>query len=715
MSEKIRLNIVGMTCVNCSNAVERVTKKIDGVLDVNVSFASGYGEFDVVDKNLESTIQTKIEKLGYEVATNYEDLISKKRDSLNLLKNKLILATILTIIIMYLHMVAEHNFINSLLQFFLSGIVVFFCGSSFFTHAVGALKNKSFDMNVLVALGSSVAFLYSAFIFLFPNLVDVKFANLYFESAAMIVTFILFGRFLEWNSKAKANDYIKTLLDLTPKMAFLVKADGTTDEILATDLKVGDVFMVKSGMNVARDGVIVYGCTEIDASSLTGESMPVYKRVGDIVNAGSLNINGVINVKVTTEAYETLLARITKLLSEAAAKKMPVARIADRVANFFVPAVIIISLLTFLVWLAFGNAYYGILCAISVLVISCPCALGLAVPISIVCAISNLAKNGVLVRNPEVLEIAKNTQNILFDKTGTITKGEISVQSTNLSDEILAITASLELASEHPIAKAIVDYTRKKDIKVTNFSGEFTNVLGRGIKSDRVLVGNLELLKENGVVDIDESEAKEFIDDGYSVILVAVDGRYMGYITLSDVIRDSVKPLIAWLKLVGIKSAMVTGDNESVANLISQEVGIDKVYAKQLPEDKFKVVKSCENSIFIGDGVNDALPLKEATIGVAMNSGSDIAKGAGDILLVNNDLLGVLKLLEISEKSIRVIKQNLFWAFFYNIICIPVAAGILYPLFGILLQPHFAALAMCFSSVTVVLNSLRLKFHKFKI
>ncbi|QKF64813.1 heavy metal translocating P-type ATPase [Campylobacter corcagiensis] len=710
MSKRLTLNIVGMSCVNCSNAIQRAVKKIDGVVDANVNFSSGEAIFDVKSLKLEDIIKTKIEKLGFEVATDYEELNQKKLAHLKKLKFKLILAAFLTLIIIYLHMIATHSYTNSLAQLILSFIVVFYCGSDFFSHAISALKNRNFDMNVLVSLGSFSAFAFSTFVFLFPNLVIDKFHTLYFESASMIISFILFGRFLENSSKAKANSHIKALLDLTPKTALLVKSDGTTEEILAKDLKIGDVFMVKSGMNIPRDGVILHGATEINAAILTGESMPIYKKIGDMVNAGCLNTNGVINVRVTTEVHETLLARITRLLSQTTAKKMPIARMADKVANIFVPAVILLSILTFLVWFLSGNSYYGIMCAISVLVISCPCALGLAVPIAIVCAVSNLAKNGVLVKNPEVLEIAKDTKTLIFDKTGTLTTGEISVSSTNLSDEILTKLASAELLSEHLIAKAIVNFANKKGLKFSKFDGEFESVVGRGLKADKLIVGNLEFLNKNGIFDINESEFSKFIDKGDGIILVAYDKEYKGYVALSDTLRDSSKELLNTLK--DKKSVMITGDSKKTADFVGKSLGIDEIYSSALPEDKLNLVKNYENSIFVGDGVNDALSLKSATIGASMNSGSDIAKGAGDILLVNNDLMGVAKFINTSTKSVKVIKQNLFWAFFYNALCIPIATGALYPLFGILLEPHFAALAMSFSSVTVVLNSLRLYSFK---
>ena len=710
MSQIFKLNIIGMTCVNCSNAVEKVTKKIPGVKNANVSFTTSLGEFEIENDEAKYKIKEKIEKLGYEIATNYEELALKKQNALKLMRNNLSLSVFLTIIIMILHMGLNHSFVNSLAQFILTSVVVFYCGKHFFIHAFKSLKNKNFDMNVLVSLGVGAAYLYSTFSFLFPSLISDEFNYVYFDSAAMIITFISLGKFLEENSKVKANNHIKSLLNLTPKMALLLKKDGTTDEILATNLKIGDVVLVKNGMTIPRDGVIIDGGAEIDTSILTGESMPVYKKVGDNINAGCLNTNGTIAIRITTYNHETLLARMTKLLSDASAKKMPISRFADKIANIFVPAVILISFITFLAWAIAGNLQYAIICAICVLVISCPCALGLATPIAIVCSISNLAKKGVLVKNPEVLEILKDTKNVIFDKTGTLTSGKIEVYKTNLSDEIFSKVASLEVLNEHLIAKAIVKYAKENDIKFDKFNGKFENLVGKGLKTDNLIIGNENLLLENDI-KFEKKEFEDFLDKGFGVVLVAVDGKYKGYIALNDRVKSHSKEIIDKLNNASINTIMLTGDNKKVANFIASNLDIKEVFSDILPEQKFEIVKKQKEkgiTVFVGDGVNDALSLKEADCGIAMNSGSDIAKSSGDILLINNDLNGVLKLIKASNKTMSIIKQNLFWAFFYNALCIPLAAGA-FASFGLLLSPAYAALAMSFSSVSVVLNSLRLK------
>ncbi|MSN97046.1 cation-translocating P-type ATPase [Campylobacter sp. FMV-PI01] len=702
-----------MSCVNCSNAVEKVVKKIDGVSNANVSFASSYGEFEVRDTKVADKVRQKIEKLGYEIATNYEELEEKKAKNLKILQSKLILSVILSTVLMVLHMFLNHSFLNLMLQFLISFVVIFYCGKNFFTNAFKALKNINFDMNVLVSLGVFSSFTYSTFVLVFNKFIEQKFINFYFESACMIVTFILIGKFLEEKSKLKANDYIKTLLDLTPKIALLIKSDGTSEEILASNLKLDDVVIVKSGMNIPGDGIIIEGGAEIDTSILSGESMPVFRGVGDFVNAGCINTNGVINIKITKQNHETLLARMTKLLSEANAKKMPISRLTDKVANIFVPFVICISFFTFLIWFLVGNISNAIMCAISVLVISCPCALGLAVPISIVCALSNLAKNGVLVKNPEILENLKDVKNIIFDKTGTLTKGEITVYSTNLSDDILNEVANIELLSEHLISKAVVNFAKNKNLKIKKPNVEFENLIGFGIKAGEILVGNLELLNKFGVIV--KNDFQRYLDSGFGVILVAKNLKYEGFIILSDELNSSAKELLNFLRKENINSAMLTGDNEKVANFIAEKLNIDKIYANALPQDKSKIVEKYRQNqgftIFVGDGVNDGLSLKMADVGIAMSGGSDIAKGAGDAILIGNNLLGIKNLIISSNKTMKIIKQNLFWAFFYNIFCIPLATGLFFK-FGFYLEPYFAALAMSFSSIFVVLNSLKLKYKK---
>ncbi|MDA3043393.1 MULTISPECIES: heavy metal translocating P-type ATPase [unclassified Campylobacter] len=721
MSQKFNLNIVGMTCVNCSNAIERVTRKIEGVESVNVSFTAGVGEFEVANEAVLDAVKAKITKLGYEIATNYEELEAKKARNLKNMLFKFVLAVILACFIMLIEMKSNFSFaVKASICAVLGAVVLGFCGKNFFYHAIGSLKNKNYDMNVLVSLGSSAAYLYSLGSAIFVHFKGGnEWANLYFSSSAMIIAFILLGKYLEERSKLKANDYIKKLIDLSPKKAVLINPDGTTSEILANELKPGDKVLVKNGAQIPGDGIVISGAAEIDTSLITGESLAVFKKVGDTVNAGCVSVAGILQVEITKFSHQSVLAEIKNLLSEAGSKKMPISRFADKIANIFVPSVIFIAVCVFVIWLIAGKAHIGLLCAICVLIISCPCALGLATPIAIVCAISNAAKNGVLVKNPEVLEILKDTKIAVFDKTGTLSRGEISVNFTNLSDENLGLIASVQMLSEHPISKAIVKFAKEKGLKFAKFEGEFESLLGRGIKAQNgeftLLAGNKELLNENGVEFETPKNADEFLSNGFGVIFVAINAEFVGFVALSDILRDEASECIKTLKNQGIKTIMLTGDNAKTANFIGKSLGIDKIISEVLPSQKYEFIANLKNGekvLFVGDGINDAPSLKTADIGVAMNSGSDIAKGAGDIIFIKNDLRNLAYLINLSQKTMTTIKQNLFWAFFYNLICIPVAAGILYPLWGILLKPMFGAAAMCFSSVTVVLNSIRLKFAR---
>lgn len=721
MSQSIKLNIAGMTCVNCSNAIERVAKKIEGVEDAKVSFANATGEFIVTSDEIRSKLEEKIKKLGYEIAKDMSEFEQKRAAHIKNLRNNFIAAAVISAVIMWLEMTGSMSQLKAFVMLFLAFIALAVCGKEFFVHAYGALKNKNYDMNVLVALGTSMAFLYSVFVFLAPNLVPENMRHMYVSGSAMIITFILLGKFLEERSKARAGDYLKSLMDLSPKVALVLKPDGQAVETDVKNLKIGDIVMVKAGFHVPCDGVIINGGAELDMSMLTGESLPVYKKTGDEVNAGTINTNGYLNVKVTKPSNQTLLAQILHLLSDASTKKMPISRFADRVANIFVPTVIIIAVVTFLVWLAAtGNAMQGVLSAICVLIISCPCALGLATPIAIISSLSLGAKNGILIKNPEVIEILHTAKYAIFDKTGTLTKGEISVNFTDINEDDLALIAALEAKSSHPISRAIVEYANDLDLKILGNESGFENIAGKGIRSldeNEIIVGNEGFLKE---FDIEiPSSAKEQIlkmqNDGNGVVLAAINKKFVGFISLSDTLKENAKEVIDELKSRNITPVMLTGDNVFTAKNIAAKLGIEQVFAGVLPNEKFEIIKKLQNEakvVFIGDGINDSPSLKQADIGIAMSSGADIAKDAGDIVLIKNDLESVVKAINLAKDTMKTIKENLFWAFIYNLICIPVAAGVLYPVFKIVLTPVYGAIAMCFSSVTVVLNSIRLRFKK---
>ncbi|MCD8212639.1 MAG: heavy metal translocating P-type ATPase [Campylobacter sp.] len=719
MSQNIKLNIVGMSCVNCSNSIEKVAKKLDGVLEAHVNFANATGEFVLRDEKVREILEQKIKKLGFGVIANIDEFEQKRTEHMVGMRNKFLFALTMSVLITGLEIFGQRGIINDflMLSFAISALV--FSGRDFFTHAYSAIKNKNYDMNVLVALGTGSAFVYSLFVFLFPNAVPGDLRNMYVSSSAMIITFVLLGKYLEERSKAKAGDYLKTLLKISPKTAIVIKPDGQNAEVDIEELKLGDIVVVKNGYNVPCDGVIVQGGAEIDTSALTGESLPVYKQVGDRVFAGTLNTNGYLSVRVSKNSNQTLLSQILTLLNDAGAKKMPISRFADRVANIFVPSVIVIALITFFVWMVFGgNFAYAVSSAICVLIISCPCALGLATPIAIITSLARGAKDGILVKNPEVIELMKDIKFIAFDKTGTLSEGKISVKSSELSDEDLRLIASVEALSEHPISKAVVKFAERGCLKLLKLSGKFENIVGFGVvyedEMSKIIIGNENLLSKNDIAVNDK--ILDASNDGNGVILCAINGKFAGAIYLSDELKSDAKETINELRFMGVQSVILSGDNEKVVSRFANELAVDKFYANMLPTDKFEKIKELNAKggvMFVGDGINDSPSLKEADVGVAMNSGSDIAKGAGDIVLIKNDLKSVTAILKLGKNTMRTIKENLFWAFVYNAVCIPIAAGILYPIFGILLSPVYGAIAMCFSSVTVVLNSLRLRYLKF--
>ena len=722
--ETIKLNISGMTCVNCSNGIEKAVNKLDGLESSKVSFASNEGEFSIDNKLLNKEVLiAKIKKLGYGVEEDLKALEKAKLMDYNKLRNIFSISMSLTIVMFYFAFFPiENSQNNQYIMFILATIVQFYAGRRFYTLAYKAVSNNNYDMNVLVALGTSAAYFYSVFVVFFPSLFPEELRFLYFDGAAVIISFILLGRLLEERSKAKATDFLKKLMDLAPLNATLICEDGSFKTVLASELRVGDKVLIKTGEKISTDAVISKGSADIDTSMITGESMPVYKTIGDEVIAGTLNTTGVIEVVVLKQSNDTTLSKIIALLSIAQSKKLPISRFADNVANIFVPTVIIISILTFFAWyFIVGNALNAILASISVLVISCPCALGLATPIAIVSSVSKGAQEGILIKNPEILEIIKDIRYAVFDKTGTLTKGIISVKDAVYEEKYLDILASLETKSEHPISKAVVVFAQTKNILTNKDFEDIQIIPGLGIsaiyENKKVLIGSLSFLEKNGI-NLDSKYLDFYntsLNSGSGVILASIDKECVAVFALEDSIKDGAKELIADLKAKNITPILLTGDNQITANSVAKELNIDRVYAQVLPDEKYKVIIELQKEakvMFVGDGINDSPSIKQADIGITLNSGSDITKDAGDIILINNDLKAVSKSINLSIESMKIIKQNLFWAFIYNIGGIPLAAGIFYPIFGVMLTPMYAGIAMSFSSVTVVLNSLRLKFKK---
>ncbi|AXH09062.1 copper-translocating P-type ATPase [Malaciobacter halophilus] len=722
--EKINLNISGMTCVNCSNGIENFLKRQDGVIDTKVSFASSEGEF-TIDSKLYSKdkLVANIEKLGYKVEDDFEKLEQEQIKSFHKLKQLFTTSISLTVVIFALMFsnIFEDE-LNKKIIFIFATIVQFYCGGRFYKLAYKALSNKNFDMNVLVALGTSAAYFYSVFVLFLPWLFPENLRFIYFDGAAVIISFILLGRYLEERSKQKASDFLKKLMNLAPQEANLIQEDGSIKTVLANSLEIGNKVLIKSGEKIPIDGKIIEGKADIDTSMITGESMPVFKELGEEVLSGTLNTNGVIKIEVLTKSKDTTLSKIIQLLKSAQSKQIPISRFADKVANIFVPSVIAISILTFIVWSLLGDMQTAILASISVLIISCPCALGLATPIAIVSSVSRGAKEGLLIKNPEVLEIIKDIKYAVFDKTGTLTKGEISVETTDIDEKYFNTIASVEKLSEHPISKAIVSYIENKKAFENIEIQDVEIIAGKGIKAKvegkLVLLGNEKLLNEHDVSIQDKHKKfyEEQLNKSNGAILASIENETIGSFSLVDRLKDDAKELISSIKKRGITPILLTGDNKITASKIASKLDIKEVYSEVIPTQKYDVILKLQEKakvMFVGDGINDAPSIKQADIGVTLNSGSDISKDAGDIILVNNELLSVEKSIKLSVESIKIIKQNLFWAFAYNTLGIPLAAGVLYPTFGLMLSPMYAGIAMSFSSVAVVLNSLRLKVKKF--
>lgn len=616
--------------------------------------------------------------------------------------------------------------------------VQFWVGSQFYKGITIVFKYKMADMNTLVALGTLFAFIYSLVVtifVLFPNL----FANIkieqavYFDTSAIIITLVLLGRYFEAKAKGKASEAIKKLLKLKPLKATVI-SNGVEIEKDIDDVKVGDIIIVKPGEKIPVDGEIIEGSSEVDESMVTGESLPVIKNKGDNVIGATVNISGSFKFKATKVGKDTFLSQIIELVEDAQSSKAPIQKLADLIASYFVPIVIGIGFLTFILWLIFGESHsftFAITRFVSVMVIACPCALGLATPTAIIVGTGKGAENGIFIKNAESLEIAYKLNTIVFDKTGTLTKGELVVTDIIMEDkcdtvkseeELLFYAASSELRSEHPLGKAVVKKAKELNISLVE-PVNFKTISGKGIEAyvngEKVLKGNYFFMKEMGI-DIDnydyEQKIIEFGAQGKTPVFISIENKICGMIAFADKLKDNVKEVIAELKKLGFEVMMITGDNRKTANYIASEAGIEKVLAEVLPEDKANEIKRLQAQkkvvAMVGDGINDAPSLAQADIGIALGTGTDIALEAGSIALVSGDLNGVLKTINLSRNTVRIIRQNLFWAFFYNILLIPIAAGALYPSFRILINPMYGAAAMAFSSISVVSNSLRLKLLK---
>lgn len=736
---KVTITVGGMTCAACVRRVENALSEVEGVTKVSVNLATGRAtvthdaRWAGLDKLAKAVTDAGYEFLGELTDSAADPLEAARAEELREMKIKLISGAVLSVIIFFGSMQHWFSFLHFIprqammvAMFVLTAPAVFWVGSRFFVGAYKAALQKTSDMNTLVSVGAFSAYAYSAAATFFPSL----FAgagltpHVYYDGAAIIVLLILLGRFLEARAKGKTSAAIKKLIGLKPKTARLVR-DAVEVDVPVEVLQAGDIVRVRPGEKIPVDGVIETGQSTLDESMLTGESLPVAKEPGQKVFAATINKTGSFTLRATGVGSETMLAHIIRMVEEAQGSKAPIQRLADKVASVFVPIVFVIAFLTFSVWYFLpSDATFSraLLNFVSVLVIACPCALGLATPTAIMVGTGLGAQSGILIKGGEALEKIHKLSMIVFDKTGTLTRGEPEVTNVICAagyDErqVLAVAAGLEKTSEHPLAKAILKRAQTDAVDLAP-SEKFEALSGLGAKAMLrgvwCLIGNHALMATEGIeTSALEGDAQELASQGKTVVYVAQNGSASGLIALADVAKPSAAEAVLQLKRNGLKVAMITGDNEATARAMARELNIDRVLAEVMPAGKAAEIKKlqAEGQVvgMVGDGINDAPALAAADVGIAVGAGTDVAIEAADITLIRDDLSAVLQAIHLSRATIRVIRQNLFWAFIYNIIGIPIAAGVLYPAFGILLNPEYAAAAMALSSVSVVSNSLRLK------
>lgn len=737
--EKYRIK--GMSCASCSTRIEKKVSSLKGVDRCNVNLLTNSME---VEGNIDSKIVIEeVIKLGYGASIDCqnektEDLKGKVSVGL---KFRLISSIILLLILMYFSMgymmlnfplpkFLEENLVYvGLIQFFLA-LAIIVINNKFFINGGKGLIHFSPNMDSLVAIGSFFSFAYSVVILILMFLSNDHndahdlMMNLYFESSAMVLTLVTLGKLLEDKAKGKTTNALKALMKLSVKKASILR-NGSIEEENVEDVKVGEIFLVKPGEIIPFDGEITKGSSSIDESSLTGESMPVDKEVGNQIFEGTINLHGYLEGKVLKEKKDSTLSQIIKIVNEASSSKAPISKIADKVAGVFVPIVILIAIVTFIIWMIIGqDVGFSLNRAISVLVVSCPCSLGLATPVAIMVGSGMGAKNGILFKNATALEITGKIKQIALDKTGTVTKGEPQIcdiipYKDISKEQLLEYAFSIEQYSEHPLAKAIVKYGKENHISSFDCD-DFKAFLGSGIISrykGHTLVGGNKKLLENHIEWSDEIEkiSIELSAQGKTPLFFAKDNQFLGVISVSDVIKDDTIQSIDEMKKLGLNVSMITGDNRRTGENIANKIGINQVYSEVLPQDKRQIIESMQKEsqvIMVGDGINDVLALTQADIGIAIGSGTDIAIDSSDVVIMKNNLKDVVNAIKLSRQVLKNIKENLFWAFSYNIVCIPLAAGLFYGFSNMLLDPMLASLMMSLSSIIVVSNSLRLNYYK---
>ena len=767
--EKKKYKITGMHCASCAQNIEKKLKREEGVINASVSYATGSSSVEYDSKRIDDKkIIGTINKLGYkaffevqdsgEFATDpvcgmrvsktnsikkqfdgriyyfcseecvrkfespEQELKSMKRRVAIALSGVLVLALLRVIamftlaagvsIITWVPIPSLPLFTWGIWLFIITTPVQFIGGWTFYKGAFNAIKNKSMNMDFLIAMGTLTAYIYSVFIIFFPGVLPVEEKNVYFEVSAIIIAFVLLGKFMEDYIKKRSSAAVRKLLDLRPKKAFVIR-DGKEVEVLAEEIMIGEIIVVRPGEKIPVDGIIIEGESTIDESMITGESMPVEKKKNDLVIGATINKHGSFKFKATKVGSETTLMQIVKMVEEAQASSAPIQRLADRISAYFVPAVVVVALLSFGAWwFIAGNLTMAILSFVAVLIISCPCALGIATPTALMVGVGKGAELGILIRGGEYLERAHKLQKVVFDKTGTLTKGEPEVTDiiSKNKAELIKIAAIAEKSSEHPLADAIMRKAASLKIKVPD-AEKFEAVPGHGIKTkwkgSSIIIGNRKIMEKEGIKTYEyEKKISSLETEGKTVVIAALNKKIIGLIAIADALKEHSAEAVHELEALKIESIMLTGDNERTAKAISSQIGIKKVFANVLPHEKLEIIKKLQSEgnvvAMVGDGINDAPALAQADIGIAIGSGTDVAKETGGIILIKDDLRDVVLGIKLSRATMKKIKQNLFWAFAYNTAAIPIAA------FG-LLNPIIAAAAMALSSLTVVVNSALLK------
>lgn len=737
--EVFEFDIIGMDCVGCANSIKTYLQKRKGIVSADINFASESGEVIYYPELItRDSIKKDIKSLGYDISSDDQDYEAEQLKKLNLRKqkNKIVTSVVLSLLIMFISM-KDHIPIFSIiplsqkttiiLLFIFTSVVIFWCGDKFLKGAYNAVKNKTSDMNTLITLGSLSSYFYSLVIMVnilfklnLTALSDSK--DVYFETAAMIITFILIGNYLEAVLKSKTQNSIKKLKELQAKIVNVIR-DGNEIFIPYKKVKVDDIVLVKTGDKIPVDGVILEGFAVADESAMTGESLPVEKKTGDSLMSGTILKNGFVKLKAEKVGNDTMLSKIIALVKDASNKKPKIQKLADKISSVFVPIVIIISIVTFLAWYLIFNAKFdqSLLFAVSVLIIACPCALGLASPIAIIIGVGRAAESGILFNNVDAIENLMKVNTICFDKTGTLTTGEMKVKNiyvlNNISKtELMRYACSVEKYSNHPIAKSIVNYCIDQNMALYKDIKDFKNETGfgvsAGVNGKLILIGNENFLRSKDI-----TFSNILFQPSNNNLFVSINNEIAGIIEIEDRIKENAASTVKKLKAQHFNIFMITGDTESTAKKTAKELGIKNFSYKTLPDEKEKIISSLQaenkNVAMVGDGINDAPSLAKANVGIAIGTGQDIAIESADVIFVKDDLSNILKSILISKKTVSIIKENFFWAFFYNAVAIPFAAGVFAP-FGLIISPIMAAMLMAFSDViTVIGNSMRLKYINF--